>query len=205
MSPPSTPFGPGPDAARLDEKVPGLNPLHPPITCARADANAAKLYGAIVAQARLPVFYRALAVPDTLEGRFLVLSLLLFAVLRRFKQQGREAQALAQALSDRFSEDIETVLREIGVGDLSIPKKVRRLAASSGALFAAYAEALPAGDAAVAAVIAEALGEPPSDATLSLAHYLRRVAAALEGQDIAALAAGEVRFAEVASGQELGT
>ena len=52
---------------------------------------------------------------------------------------------------------METVLREIGVGDLSIPKKVRGLAASSGALLQAYEEALAEGEAAVAAVIAEAL------------------------------------------------
>jgi cytochrome b pre-mRNA-processing protein 3 len=184
-----------------------LNPLRPPIARARADADAAKLYGAIVAQARLPVFYQALAVPDTLEGRYLVLSVHLFAVLRRLQQQGAEAQALAQALSDRFSEDMETVLREIGVGDLSIPKKVRGLAASSAALFAAYADALPEGDAAIAAVMADALGaqsEASGAATPALAHYLRRVTAALDGQAIAELAEGEVRFPELASRQELG-
>jgi cytochrome b pre-mRNA-processing protein 3 len=184
-----------------------LNPLRPPIAWARADANAAKLYGAIVAQARLPVFYQALAVPDTLEGRFLVLSVHLFAVLRRLKQNGADAEALAQALSDHFSQDMETVLREVGVGDLSIPKKVRGLVASSAALFAAYAKAFPAGSAAIAAILAEAFsrqGEPQSAVTLPLAHYLKRVADALEGQDIAVLARGEVRFPEVASGRELG-
>jgi cytochrome b pre-mRNA-processing protein 3 len=181
-----------------------LNPLRPPINWRRADANAEKLYGAIVAQARLPVFYQALAVPDTLEGRFVALSLHLFAILHRLKRQGAEAQSLAQQLSDRFSDDMETVLREIGVGDLSIPKKVRGLAASSARLLADYAEALPAGDTAIASVLTKALGlDRPDAATLALAHYLTRVVAALDGQTLVALAEGDVRFPEIAS-EELG-
>jgi cytochrome b pre-mRNA-processing protein 3 len=122
-----------------------LNPLHPLKTWRRNAANAAKLYGAIVAQARLPVFYQDLAVPDTLEGRFLVLSLHLFAVLHRLKAEGGAAVGLAQDLTDRFSEDMETVLREIGVGDLAIPKKVRGLASASAGLLQAYGEALGGG------------------------------------------------------------
>jgi cytochrome b pre-mRNA-processing protein 3 len=204
MSPRSVPFR-GLKPQTLDEKGLGLNPLRPPSNWRRADADAAKLYGAIVAQARLPVFYQALAVPDTLEGRFLVLSLHLFAVLHRLKQQDAEAQSLAQALSDRFSGDMETVLREIGVGDLSIPKKVRGLAASNAALFEALAEAMPAGDAAIAVVMDKAFGnEQPEATTLALAHYLKRVAAALDGQHIGALASGDVNFPEPASGEELG-
>jgi cytochrome b pre-mRNA-processing protein 3 len=181
-----------------------LNPFRPPKDRSRADPDAAKLYGAIVARTRLPVFYQELAVPDTLQGRFLVLSLHLFAVLNRLKQEGRDASGLAQALSDRFSQDMETVLREVGVGDLSIPKKVRGLTASSGALLEAYAEALPAGDEAVAAVMAKAFpGEvrEAEAATLPLSHYLRRMIDALAAQDLAALAAGEVRFPEPVSGQ----
>jgi cytochrome b pre-mRNA-processing protein 3 len=114
-----------------------LSPLTPLFSWRHKDLGAQKLYGAIVAQARLPVFYQAFGVPDTLEGRFVVLSLNLFAVLHRLKADGGEAHALAQELIDQFSADMETVLREIGVGDISIPKKVRRLAASAPACFKA--------------------------------------------------------------------
>jgi cytochrome b pre-mRNA-processing protein 3 len=151
-------------------------------------------------------FLQELAVPDTLEGRFLVLSLHLFAVLHRLRQEGAQALGLAQALTDRFSIDMETVLREIGVGDLSIPKRARGLAASSAALLQAYADALPAGESAIAGVIVEALPrhpELPEAATLRLAHYLKRVVGALEAQDAASLSPGEVRFPEPISGQEL--
>ena len=184
-----------------------MNPLYPLTRWRRNETNAAKLYGAIVAQARLPVFYQGFGVPDTLEGRFLMLSLHLFAVLHRLKREGPIALGLAQELSDRFSEDMETVLREIGVGDLSIPKKVRGLAASSAALLQAYEEALAAGDEAVAAVIANALPlEPgPSEPTSErLAHYLRGVVRQVEAQSFAALRAGDVRFPGMAPGEELG-
>jgi len=103
-----------------------------------------KLYGAIVAQARLAVFYRSFGVPDTLQGRFTLLALHLFAVLHRLKGEGREGRALAQKLVDGFSQDMETVLRELGVSDLRVPKSMRRLAAASKGLFQDYETALAA-------------------------------------------------------------
>ena len=78
---------------------------------------------------------------------------------------------LAQELVDRFGADMETVLREIGIGDLSIPKKVRALAASGAALLHAYAEALAEGEAAMAAVIAEALPLQEGPPGLSLGAW----------------------------------
>jgi cytochrome b pre-mRNA-processing protein 3 len=184
-----------------------LNPLHPLKKWRGKAPNAAKLYGAIVAQARLPVFYQDLAVPDTLEGRFFVLSLHLFAVLHRLKAEAGEALNLAQELADRFSEDLEIVLREIGVGDLTIPKKMRGLASSSASLLRAYEEALAAGDVAVAAAFAKAFpgqDAAPEAATRALASYLMRVVRALEAQSLAALAAGEVKFPGTIPGDELG-
>ncbi|MGH6833261.1 MAG: ubiquinol-cytochrome C chaperone family protein, partial [Methyloceanibacter sp.] len=197
---------PGP-GGRLEQQSRILNPLDPLTPWRRSDTSAAKLYGAIVAQARLPVFYQGFGVPDTLKGRFLMLSLHLFAVLHRLKGEGPAAVGLAQELSDRFSADMETVLREIGVGDLSIPKKMRGLAASNAALLQAYEEALAAGNAAVAAVIAIVLPlEPGATETTSgrLAHYLKGVVRQLEAQSFAALEGGEVRFPGIAPGEALG-
>lgn len=167
------------------------------LLASRHGGDAAKLYGAIVAQARLPVFYQGLGVPDRVEGRFLVLSINLFAVLDRLKQEGAEAQRLAQAVSNCFSADMETVLRELGVGDLAIPKKMRALATSSRTLLQTYADASQVGDAAVAAEIAKAFPFMRDDATLRLAHYLKVAIEGLEAQPVAALAAGEVRFPAV--------
>jgi cytochrome b pre-mRNA-processing protein 3 len=191
-----------------------LNPLNPPFAWRRQETSAAKLYGAIVAQTRLPLFYREFGVPDTLEGRFVLLSLHLFAVLHRLKTEGTVARDvvadnLVQELIDRFSEDMETVLRELGVSDFKIPKKVRGLATASSAWLQAYEEAFAAGDGALATTIAAALpleGEPAKAAGGRLAHYLKGVVRHMEAEAFAALKTGEVRFAEVSaiSGQELG-
>jgi cytochrome b pre-mRNA-processing protein 3 len=150
-----------------------------------------------VAQTRLPVFYRELAVPDTLEGRFLMLSLHLFAILHRLKAAGEAGFDLAQMLTDRFGEDMETVLREVGIGDLAIPKKMRKLATSSAGLLQAYEEALGVGEEALAAAISKVLPAEAAHAeatTERLTHYLTRMLHRLERQDIDALAGGEVQF-----------
>jgi cytochrome b pre-mRNA-processing protein 3 len=174
-----------------------LNPFTP---FKASNPDAGRLYGAIVAQARLPVFYQALGVPDTLEGRFLVLSLHLFAVHRRLKADGEPARELAQDLADRFTADMETVLRELGVGDLSVPRKVRKIAAAHAGLLEELERACGAGDEAVAASLANALPPDQRDSgplSLQLAHYVRDSVEALGTQSVAALAAGEVKFPEI--------
>ena len=184
-----------------------MNPLHSPKLWRRKAANAEKLYGAIVAQARLPKFYQDFAVPDTMEGRFLILSLHLFAVLRRLKAEGEAGVSLAQTLTDRFMQDMETVLREMGVGDLAIPKRVRALAASSANLLQSYEKALAEGEPAVANAIAAAFSvKDPAvkAATERLAHYLTHIAATLAGQSLPSLVAGEVTFTGNAPGDESG-
>jgi cytochrome b pre-mRNA-processing protein 3 len=153
-----------------------------------------KLYGAIVAQARLPVFYRSFGVPDTLQGRFTLLALHLFAVLHRLK-----GRALAQELVDRFSQDMETVFREFGVGDLRVPKLMRRLAAASKGLFQDYETALAAGEAPLVHAIAASLPDETESAELSsraLASYLLACSEALARQDVGSLLAGTLDFPE---------
>ncbi len=171
-----------------------MNPFKP-----HPAPDSEKLYGAIVAQARLPVFYQTLGVPDTLEGRFVALSLHLFAVHHRLTAEGAPASDLAQDLADRFAADMDTVLREIGVGDLAVPKKVRGIAAVHAALLESFARALALDDATLAAAIESALPSsqrPSGSSSLRLAHYVRNAVSVLAAQDLAALAAGEVRFAE---------
>ncbi|MBR0788991.1 ubiquinol-cytochrome C chaperone [Bradyrhizobium manausense] len=82
------------------------------------------IYGMIVTQAREPIFYRDLGVPDTVNGRFDLLLLHLWLLLRRLRtaQSGVE---LSQALFDRFCEDMDDNLREMGVGDQTVPKRMR--------------------------------------------------------------------------------
>jgi cytochrome b pre-mRNA-processing protein 3 len=175
-----------------------LSPLIPLFSWREKDLGAEKLYGAIVAQARLPVFYQGFGVPDTLEGRFVVLSLNLFAVLHRLKADA-EARDLAQELMDQFTADMETVLRELGIGDLCIPKKMRGLAASCAALLQGYEKALESGDGALATTIAEALPlEGPAEAAgRHLAYYLKGVVWRLDTEPLSGLQSGEVKFPEI--------
>lgn len=159
-----------------------------------------KLYGAIVARTRLPVFYQDLGVPDTLEGRFAVLSLHLFAVLHRLKDDGAEAAATAQSLADLFTSDMETVLREVGVGDLSIPKKVRKLIASGAGLLQSYEEAYSRSCGALEDAIASALPGAADAARASaarLAPYVKETICELESQPLRAIQAGTIRFARI--------
>jgi cytochrome b pre-mRNA-processing protein 3 len=174
-----------------------LNPLKRLLRRSKAADDSAILYGAIVAQARLPAFYRVFAVPDTLEGRFTLLGLHLFAVLHRLRSGGSEARDLAQSLMDRFIRDMETVLREQGVSDLKIPKTMRRLAGANLARLQAYEEALGQGRDALAAEVAAALPMADDEARIAagrLAAYVEVMVISMEKVPLASLREGEVAF-----------
>jgi cytochrome b pre-mRNA-processing protein 3 len=183
----------------LDEMPRSLNPLAPLLGWRHKNAHADKVYGSIVAQTRLPVFYQEVGVPDTLEGRFLVLSLHLFVVLHRLRGAGDRAETLAQELADRFAADMETVLRELGVGDLSIPKKVKGLTASGATLLQDYEKALSEGEAALDATIAHALplvGAHAKAASARLTPYVMRITRRLQEEPLKVLYAGTLRLPE---------
>ena len=101
------------------------------------------IYGMIVTQAREPLFYRDLGVPDTVNGRFDLLVLHLWMVLRRLQPVGA---GLGQALFDRFCEDMDANLREMGVGDLTVPKRMQAFGEAFYGRTAAYDLALAAGE-----------------------------------------------------------
>ena len=84
------------------------------------------LYGTIVAQARLPAFYREYGVADTVNGRFDLLVLHLSLVFDRLAEEPGSREA-GQALFDRFCQDMDHNLREMGIGDLSVPKEMQRI------------------------------------------------------------------------------
>ena len=159
------------------------------------------LYGAIVAQARLPAFYLAFAVADTPEGRFELLVLHLALVCRRLgRAAGAEqpaARALSQGIFDTFCRDMDHSLREMGVGDLSVPKKMRKLGEAFYGRLEAYDRALASAD---PAELAAALGRnaqapgAPRAATQRLAAYVRAAAARLEALPVAHLRDGQVSF-----------
>jgi cytochrome b pre-mRNA-processing protein 3 len=101
------------------------------------------IYGTIVAQAREPLFYQAYGVPDSVSGRFDMVLLHLWIVLRQLRSGSDEA--FQQALFDHFCSDMDANLREMGVGDLSVPKRMRAFGEAFYGRSAAYDRALAEG------------------------------------------------------------
>ena len=162
---------------------------------ARSDKTrrATELYGAVVAQARSPQFYGGLGVPETLAGRYEMIVVVLFQVLERLKGEADEVEEVARVALESLFTDVDDQMREIGIGDLSVPKKVKRAAAGFYERSLAYRAALDAGDetalsAALARFIDTKGGDPgASDAArrLPLARHMlaqrdRLAAAALD-------------------------
>jgi cytochrome b pre-mRNA-processing protein 3 len=102
----------------------------------------ASLYGAIVAQARAPAFYSLYGVPDTVAGRLEMLMLHVFLVLRQLHDESGTALQLGQGIFDHFCQDMDDSMREMGVGDLAVPRKMRRIGQAFYERQAAYERAL---------------------------------------------------------------
>jgi len=152
------------------------------------------IYGMIVAQAREPLFYRAFAVPDTVNGRFDMVLLHLWMVLRRLRLVEGGA-ALSQALFDHFCADMDGNLREMGVGDLTVPKRMHKFGEAFYGRSAAYEAALAAGGEPLAqALCKNILNGSEIDKARQLAAYADAAIVALAGLDDAAFSEGAWRF-----------
>jgi cytochrome b pre-mRNA-processing protein 3 len=90
-------------------------------------ATGRALYIQVVEQARAPALYEALGCPDTIEGRFELYTLHLMLLLERLRKAGAPAAEVSQALFDTYLKGLDDALREMGIGDLSVGKKMRRL------------------------------------------------------------------------------
>lgn len=174
----------------------------------RRRQRAEALYAALVAQARLPVFYADLGVADTPEGRFEMIALHLFLVLRRLTSSrplsedaagkggsGEPAQQ-AQALFDLTFLDMDRNLRELGVGDLGVGPRVKKLASAYFGRVRAYETGLAEGQDALAAALGRNLynGAPPPGMAERMAIYVEAAARALATLDDESLMEGTLSF-----------
>jgi cytochrome b pre-mRNA-processing protein 3 len=108
-----------------------------------ARRNAARgLYRLAVAQARLPVFYERLGVADTIDGRFDLIILHVFLIVDRLRDLGPEGRRLGQTLFDQMFTTIDLTLREMGVGDLGVPKHMKKMMKAFNGRLHSYHEAL---------------------------------------------------------------
>jgi len=129
-------------------------------------------YRSIVAQSRQPRFYAEWGIPDTVTGRFDMVSLHLALLLWRLKREA-SARDFTQALVELFFRDMDRSIRELGVSDLGVPKKIKTMGNVFYGLVAALDPALDAGDAAaLAAILERNVYGAPHAGIASLAAYL---------------------------------
>ncbi|MEE9330100.1 MAG: ubiquinol-cytochrome C chaperone family protein [Parvularculaceae bacterium] len=166
--------------------------------------SAAELYEDIVHQARKEAFYLDHGIPDTVAGRFDSIALHMFLVLDRLKNQGEQAELFSQRLFDAMFRNMDDSLRELGVGDLSVGKKVRHLAEAFYGRIGAYEKALLSDDpkpqlaAAIAKNILGAPEETPAEAD-TLADYAIAAKAKLAATSLERLLAGIVHFPQIST------
>ncbi len=169
------------------------------------------LYTAAVRAARDPVYFESLDVPDTLDGRFDLIGLFAALVIRRVRTLPAPGPALGQAVFDAMFADMDFNLRELGVGDLSIPKRMRAMWEAFHGRALAYDASLAAGDAeALTTALARNVwrGQAPEGAPAALARATLRQDRHLATQDLARLRTGALDFlpaAEALADPALGT
>ena len=164
----------------------------------RHERTGFQLYTAAVAAARDPFLYEALGVPDTLDGRFDLVGLHAFLLIHRLKAEPAPGPDLAQAVFDAMFSDMDINLREMGVGDLSVGKRVRAMWEAFHGRAQAYSQALDALDpVALEGALARNMwrgATPPDGAAAALARVANAQLACLDAQGMTALTAGEVHF-----------
>ena len=158
----------------------------------------AQIYLTLVEQARHPAFFGSLGVPDTVDGRFDMIIVHAFLLLERLRGNGEDAEALGQRMFDHMVSDLDVNLREMGVGDLGVGKKVKKMGEAFYGRSEAYRRGLRDAD---DAALVEALwrniyrdGEPRPAHLAALAGYMRREAAALRSRPVEALLKGDFAF-----------
>jgi cytochrome b pre-mRNA-processing protein 3 len=167
------------------------------------DAVAARLYAALTQAARHPVLFVDHGVPDTVEGRYDMMVLHLFLLVRRLQTGSIEVREIGQTVCDRFFTEMDRAMREMGVGDLTVPKKMTKIAKLYAGCSQAYAGALAkAGNEALAAALLRNVYEGEASRApkaAALAAYVRAAAASLEGAPEAELVDASLPYPDPAS------
>ena len=156
------------------------------------------LYRVAADKARDPAFYRDAHAPDTVEGRFELYMVHVILIAMRLRGQGRAAAETSQVMFDAFLRGLDDAMREMGVGDLSVGKKMRRLGEAFYGRAKRYDEAIDQPDAVRALVrrtlYADLEGPEADVGAAAVGAYAARAHAALAGQPLDRLLAGEAHF-----------
>lgn len=161
-------------------------------------SQAETLYAAIADQARSPGFYTVARAPDTPQGRFDMLALHMFLALERLRVDAPATDRLTRLLQEIFFQSLDSALREMGVGDLSVGRRIRGLAESFYGRFSAYERAADA-DALAAAIARNVLGTDDAAAGRPLAVYAAEARDRLQGAAIEDLAVAVSQLAALSA------
>lgn len=155
------------------------------------------LYDEIVAAARQPVLYSGFLVPDTPLGRFEMVSLHMFLALHRLRDGPAAAREIAQDITDEFFKDVDHSLRELGIGDQGVPRRMKKLGRMFYGRAVAYGRAIDEGDGESLAAALRRNVRPDAEAwpeAEALAAYAMAAWADLKEQPTEALVAGRLCF-----------
>jgi cytochrome b pre-mRNA-processing protein 3 len=159
----------------------------------RDDPSIASLYGTIVAQARTQALYQRFGVPDTVNGRLEMILLHLVLLLRRLNEQPDGAPC-GQAVFDLFCQDMDDNLREMGVGDLAVPREMQRIGEAFYGRQGAYVTALASSNSQALVDVLKRNVLEGGEGAEALADYVRAAARALAARDINELRLGNLGF-----------
>lgn len=162
------------------------------------EREAQDLYVSLVGQARRPEFYTVMAVPDTREGRFELVVLHAFLLMHRLNQDVDRTAELSQCLFDVFFADMDVSLREMGVGDTGIGKRIKHMIQNFYGRIAAYEEGLKSGRDVLKSALERNVYDqgviPMPSAIDMLEAYVSRERASLLAQNLEDLMQGDVLF-----------
>ncbi len=157
----------------------------------RQDA-ALPLYNAVVLRAREEHWYAEGQVPDTVDGRFDMIAAVLSFVMLRMESEPSGGDPAAR-LAERFVDDMDGQLRELGIGDIIVGKHIGKMMSMLGGRLGAYREGLATGDLGPALVRNLYRGDPPAPAALAhVRDSLSALHGALAGVPVSTLLAGEL-------------
>lgn len=161
--------------------------------------NAQELYQLAMEQSRRPVFYTGWGIADTMDGRFDLISLHVILMTLRLSALDGEGRKMSQDLFDAMFRRISIDLREVGVGDVGMSKRMQKMMKAFNGRAHAYALALAEdGDAALELAIVRNLfrseGEAIPPATPKVAGYIRECHAMLESLPLDVFKSAGVQF-----------
>jgi cytochrome b pre-mRNA-processing protein 3 len=158
------------------------------------------IYRIIVDQARQPRFYTDLDVPDSVDGRFEMVTLHAFLVIRRLKGASESSSDAAQALFDLMFEDMDVSLREMGAGDMGVGKRVKAMVQAFYGRIASYEAGLVGEEGGLEDALSRnvyATVEPSEAAVAELARYLRAQAAHMATLNLQDVQNGKFAFEDL--------